>query len=49
VLHDFCQKKDCADGGTPVGRPAEDSLGNLYGTTQRGGKKGGGVLYELSP
>jgi uncharacterized repeat protein (TIGR03803 family) len=49
VLHNFCQKKDCADGGTPVGRPAEDSLGNLYGTTQRGGKKGGGVLYELSP
>ncbi len=49
VLYCFCEKNDCEDGGTPIGKLIEDSLGNLYGVAQIGGKKAGGVLFELSP
>jgi uncharacterized repeat protein (TIGR03803 family) len=49
VLFNFCDVHNCKDGGTPIGRLIEDSLGNLYGVGQGGGKKDGGVLFELSP
>jgi uncharacterized repeat protein (TIGR03803 family) len=51
VLHYF----DGKDGAGPVGSLAFDALGNLYGTTQGGGKlnlcygQGCGTVYKLSP
>jgi uncharacterized repeat protein (TIGR03803 family) len=39
-----------ADGGEPFeGSLVRDSAGNLYGTTQFGGKNSGGVVFELTP
>ncbi len=38
-----------ADGAEPVGSLVFDSAGNLYGTTDVGGRQGKGVLFELSP
>lgn len=37
------------DGANPIGSLIEDSHGNLYGTTSRGGAYGNGVVFELSP
>ena len=37
------------DGGFPFSGVAFDNDGNLYGTTQIGGRDGGGVVYKLSP
>jgi uncharacterized repeat protein (TIGR03803 family) len=37
------------DGEYPVGGLVEDAAGNLYGTTYGGGKKGYGVVFEVSP
>jgi len=43
------QFKDLADGWGPgYGVPAFDRAGNLYGTTQAGGKYGFGTLFRLS-
>jgi len=36
-------------GASPNAGMILDSAGNLYGTTQAGGKYNGGVVYELSP
>jgi uncharacterized repeat protein (TIGR03803 family) len=38
-----------ADGGYPIGNLVFDSSGNLYGTANRGGASGHGLVYELSP
>jgi uncharacterized repeat protein (TIGR03803 family) len=38
-----------ADGNTPIGGVIRDSTGNLYGTTEFGGKKSGGVVFRLQP
>ena len=43
MLHPFTGNDD---GGTPLGRLVLDSKGNLYGTTENGGKAGIGVVYE---
>ncbi len=49
LLHQF---EGAPDGGGPVGTLAEDSSGNLYGTTAKGGtgpcKWGCGTIYEIS-
>jgi hypothetical protein len=37
-----------ADGGTPEGSLVADAIGNLYGTTEKGGT-GYGTVFELSP
>jgi uncharacterized repeat protein (TIGR03803 family) len=37
------------DGATPYGGPILDQAGNLYGTTNLGGRFGSGSVYELSP
>ena len=37
------------DGQNPTGALIRDSQGNLYGTTESGGSKGGGMVYKLSP
>jgi uncharacterized repeat protein (TIGR03803 family) len=46
VLHTFCQEADCTDGSLPIG-VVVNSDGNIYGVTQRGGKRRAGVLYQL--
>ncbi len=45
VIHSFSG----ADGSAPLGGPAIDSAGNLYGTTSLGGTGGYGVVYRLQP
>lgn len=35
------------DGATPIGAPAFDTSGNLFGTTETGGQFGDGTLYEI--
>jgi uncharacterized repeat protein (TIGR03803 family) len=43
VLHNFS-----ASGGSPLGGVVLDSTGNVYGTTDTGGAKGLGTVFELS-
>ena len=38
-----------ADGSKPQAGVIRDSAGNLYGTTNGGGKYGGGVVFKLKP
>ena len=47
VIHNFTNKG--SDGATPYGGPTFDSSGNLYGTTNLGGKYANGSIYKLSP
>jgi len=55
VLYTFCSLSSCADGANPGGGPLVlDSKGNLYGTTDRGGRypdncnhNGCGVVFKL--
>jgi uncharacterized repeat protein (TIGR03803 family) len=50
VLYNFCPQFNCADGGSePYSGLMQASNGNLYGTTQRGGAYGNGIVYEVSP
>lgn len=53
ALHSFCQRANCVDGELPVGGLTPDGLGNVFGTTQRGGKTTNGAsygtVYEVSP
>src|SRR5262249_37762839 len=44
VLHRFLG----SDGSTPVTGLVFDAKGNLYGTTQEGGPKGGGTVFKLA-
>jgi uncharacterized repeat protein (TIGR03803 family) len=48
VLHAFCSLPNCADGRNPVGTPARNLNGVLFGTTVFGGDNNGGVLYKLA-
>ena len=49
ILHSFCSLANCADGEGANGGLLMDLSGNLYGTTQTGGKYGGGVVFKLVP
>lgn len=59
VLHTFCAKADCADGGQPVmaglsyqGQAsglAYDGTSPLYGATTAGGTQNAGTVYSLTP
>ena len=49
LLYTFCTVKKCPDGQAPHGQLVRDTKGNLYGTTQFGGAKHEGVVFELSP
>lgn len=55
VLHTFCTAEKCADGAAPRGSLVLDAAGNLFGTTESGGKtchaeKGGcGTVYKIVP
>jgi len=46
VLHSFTGPPD---GSTPYGTLVMDSAGNLYGTTEKGGKLTTGTIFKLSP
>ncbi|HWE06454.1 MAG TPA: choice-of-anchor tandem repeat GloVer-containing protein, partial [Rhizomicrobium sp.] len=51
VLHSF-KGSQHRDGSMPQSDLIADAAGNLYGTTQKGGKRGGsgsGTVFELSP
>lgn len=51
ILQNFCALTDCADGEYPNGGVTMDASGNLYGTTQLGGRYGsmyqGGTAFRL--
>jgi uncharacterized repeat protein (TIGR03803 family) len=53
VVHDFCLKAACTDGGGPSGALIFDSTGNIYGAAASGGYNNGiggyGVVYEIIP
>jgi len=50
VLHSFCSENNCTDGYFPLGGGLiEDSAGNLYGTTNLGGRHDGGIIFEIAP
>jgi len=55
VLHTFCSFTSCRDGGYPTAGLIFDQAGNLYGTTENGGKAGScdgpgcGVVFRLTP
>lgn len=48
VLYTFCQLQNCADGYAPYASLILHD-GNLYGTTERGGANGLGVVFEVTP
>jgi len=50
TLHNFCsQGQYCLDGEYPAGGLVQGRDGNFYGTTERGGANGWGVIYSVSP
>jgi uncharacterized repeat protein (TIGR03803 family) len=50
VLHAFTGNgAGSTDGGFPEGGMVLDAAGNVYGTTDAGGSKGDGIVFELSP
>ncbi len=48
VLYSFCIQPNCTDGANPSAGVIQDSQGNLYGTTQKGGANGEGTVFKLS-
>jgi uncharacterized repeat protein (TIGR03803 family) len=50
ILHSFCSWMNCNDGSNPASDGGiRDQIGNIYGTTNYGGKFGEGVVFELIP
>jgi uncharacterized repeat protein (TIGR03803 family) len=49
VLYSFCSLSGCGDGEQPTAGMIFDKLGNLYGTTTKGGFYGHGTVFELIP
>lgn len=54
VLYSFCSVTNCADGWFPLAGLIFDTKGNLYGTTELGGKgatcySSCGTVFELTP
>jgi uncharacterized repeat protein (TIGR03803 family) len=47
VLYTFCSADNCTDGNGSYAGLAEDSSGNLYGTTYFGGNQNDGVVFEF--
>jgi uncharacterized repeat protein (TIGR03803 family) len=45
-LYDF---KDGSDGAAPYGSVAVDNTGNVFGTTNEGGSRNQGVVFEITP
>lgn len=55
TLYDFCAAANCSDGQEPTGGLVMDAQGNLFGTTNSGGRtarkapRGAGTIFELTP
>ena len=49
VVYKFCQLKNCKDGIGTEGGLTADEFGNLYGTTEGGGRYLDGTVYEVTP
>jgi uncharacterized repeat protein (TIGR03803 family) len=49
TLHSFCNATNCADGNNPHAGLVMDDSGNLYGTTEQGGKYNSGLVFKLIP
>ena len=49
VLYNFCSRPSCKDGAGPLSGLIMDKMGNLYGTTNGGGRHGEGTVYKLAP
>jgi len=47
IIYDFCSLSNCADGGGP-NTIVQDANGNFFGTTQGGGSKEYGTVFELT-
>jgi uncharacterized repeat protein (TIGR03803 family) len=47
IVHSFCSKTDCNDGGVPLGPLWMDSSGNIFGVTKEEGRHVNGAAYEL--
>lgn len=49
TLHSFCNEASCGDGESPLAGLLMDASGNLYGTTEQGGKYSHGLVFKLLP
>lgn len=49
TLHAFCSEANCKDGDTPRNGLLMDTAGNLYGTTEFGGRYNKGTVFKLIP
>jgi uncharacterized repeat protein (TIGR03803 family) len=49
TLHSFCSEANCKDGDVPRDGLLMDSSGNLYGTTEFGGKYNKGIVFKFIP
>ncbi len=47
IIYNFCSLSNCADGGGP-NAIVQDANGNFFGTTQGGGSKEYGTVFELT-
>jgi uncharacterized repeat protein (TIGR03803 family) len=48
TLYGFCAETNCADGETPETTLLQGTNGNFYGTTETGGSKFGGTVFEIT-
>jgi uncharacterized repeat protein (TIGR03803 family) len=48
-LYNFCSLSNCADGAAPYAGLVQGSDGNLYGTTEQGGRDGNGTVFKITP
>jgi len=48
VLYNFCSAANCADGRNSFAGVTLDAAGNLFGTTNQGGKYGYGTVFKLA-
>jgi uncharacterized repeat protein (TIGR03803 family) len=49
TVYSFCPQTGCLDGTDPQGGVALGFDGNLYGTTQGGGKHAAGTVFKVTP
>jgi uncharacterized repeat protein (TIGR03803 family) len=48
TIYNFCAKAYCADGQAPFGTLIQGSNGDLYGTTEAGGARNRGTIFEIT-
>jgi len=49
TLHSFCAQSGCRDGSFPLTGVVQATDGNFYGTTNLGGAKNDGTVFEITP